>query len=140
MTVDYEAFTRTLLEDLRTHDGRATTGPMAGRSLMILTTKGARSGLARTAILAYTRDGARYVVAASKSGAPTHPAWYHNLDAHPEVTVEVGGTTFAGRATAASGKERDRLWELHATELPGFREYPKITDRVIPMVVIDRVD
>jgi deazaflavin-dependent oxidoreductase (nitroreductase family) len=140
MTMDYEAFTRMLIDDIRSHGGQVTIGPMAGRTLMILTTTGARTGQERTAIVTPTRDGERYVIAASKSGAPTNPAWFHNLRAHPVVTVETGGETFKARATVTSADERDRLWDRHATERPEFREYPKITDRVIPMILLERID
>ena len=139
MGTDYAAFTRLLMDDIRSHGG-PTTGPMAGRPLMILTTKGARTGNERTAIITYTRDGDRYVIAASKSGAPTNPAWFYNLRADPVVTVETGGETFKARATVTDGEERDRLWDHHATERPEFREYPKITDRVIPMILLERID
>jgi deazaflavin-dependent oxidoreductase (nitroreductase family) len=140
MTTDYEAFTRMLIDDMRSHGGQVTIGPMAGRPLMLLTTKGAKTGKDRVAIVTYTRDGDRYVIAGSKSGAPSNPAWYHNLIANPEVTVEAGGETFRARATVTSGEERDRLWEQHAEQRPEFREYPKITNRVIPMMVLERID
>jgi deazaflavin-dependent oxidoreductase (nitroreductase family) len=140
MAMDYEAFTRMVIDDMRSHGGRVTTGPMAGRALMLLTTKGARTGNERTAIVTYTRDGDRYVIAASKSGAPTDPAWFHNLKAHPEVTVEAPGETFKATATVTSGEERDRLWDRHAEQRPEFQEYPKMTDRVIPMIVLERID
>jgi deazaflavin-dependent oxidoreductase (nitroreductase family) len=133
-------FTQRLIDELRSHGGQVTAGPMAGRPLMILTTRGARSGEERTAVVTYTRDGERYVIAASKSGAPTNPDWFHNLQANPEVSVEAGGEAFSARATVATGEERDRLWEQHAAERPEFREYPKITDRVIPMILLDRID
>ena len=139
MTSDYEAFTKMLIDDMRAHGGQVTIGPMAGRALMLLTTKGAKSGQERTAIVTYTRDGDRYAIAASKSGAPTNPAWFHNLMANPEVTVEAGGETFRARATVTSGEERDRLWEQHAEQRPEFREYPKNTDRLIPMILLDRI-
>jgi len=139
MTSDYAAFTRMLMDDIRSH-GAVTTGPLAGRPLMILTTTGARTGQERTAIVTYTRDGDRYVIAASKSGAPTNPAWLYNLQANPEVTVELGGEKFRAGATVTSGAERDRLWNHHAEERPEFREYPKMTDRVIPMILLDRID
>jgi deazaflavin-dependent oxidoreductase (nitroreductase family) len=138
--MDYEAFTQKLIADMRSHGGQITTGPMAGRPLMLLTTRGARTGQDRTAIVTYTRDGDRYVIAASKSGAPTNPDWFHNLRAKPEVTVEAGGDTFNARATVATGAERDRLWEQHAAERPEFRDYPKMTDRVIPVILLDRID
>ena len=76
---------------------------------MILTTQGARTDQERVAVVTYTRDGDRYVIAASKSGAPTNPHWFHNLKANPEVEVEAGGERFLARATVPSGDERDRL-------------------------------
>ncbi len=82
----------------------------------------------------------RYVIAASKGGSPTHPSWYHNLVKHRKATVEVGTETFRVKATPiAKGSERDRLYEAHAALMPGFREYPKKTTRVIPVVVLERV-
>jgi deazaflavin-dependent oxidoreductase (nitroreductase family) len=112
---------------------------MAGRPLMILTTTGAKSGEPREAVVTYTRDGDRYVIAASKGGAPEHPQWYFNLLAHPEARVETGGETFTVRAAVTSGDERDRLWDHHAEERPEFREYPSKTTRVIPMITLERV-
>ena len=138
--MDYEAFVQNLIADMRSHGGRITTGPMAGRPLMLLTTRGAKTGLERSAIVTYTRDGGRYVIAASKSGAPTNPAWFYNLQANPLVTAEAGGETFSARATVASGAERDRLWDQHSTERPEFREYPNLTTRVIPVILLDRLD
>jgi len=140
MGMDYEAFTQTLIADMRSHGGQITTGPMAGRPLMLLTTRGAKSGQERTAIVTYTRDGDRYVIAASKSGAPTNPAWFHNLRANAEVIAEAGGETFKAHATVATGAERNRLWDQHAAERPEFREYPAMTDRVIPVILLDRID
>jgi len=135
---DPEAWTRNLIADMRAHGGRPSSGPMAGKTLMILTTKGAKSGEDRTAIVTYHRDGDRWVIAASKSGAPTHPAWYHNLIAHPDATVEVDNQVLPVRAREATGEERDRLWNDHVAELPEFGEYPKITERVIPMLVLEK--
>ena len=131
-------FTQTLITELRTHDGRVTQGPMAGTPLLILTTTGARTGERRTVVVDYTRDGASYVVAASKGGAPTNPGWYFNLLAHPMVTVEVDGERFEAVARVATGAERDRLWSRHVETIPLFGDYPSRTTRVIPMVVLDR--
>ncbi len=111
---------------------------MAGRRLMILTTIGARTGVARATPVAYTRDGDAYVVIASKGGAPTHPAWYHNLVAHPDVTVEVEGQRFEARASVAHGAERRRLYDAQAALMPGFAEYEQKTERVIPVVRLER--
>jgi deazaflavin-dependent oxidoreductase (nitroreductase family) len=98
-----------IIEQFRANAGQMTSGPFAGRSLLLLTTKGAKTGEARTSPLAYSRDGDRLVIIASKGGAPTHPAWYHNLRAHPEVTVELGAETFRARATVAADAEPRRL-------------------------------
>ena len=138
--MDYEAFTNNLIADLRANAGRASSGPMVGRPLMILTTTGARSGKERTAIITYTRDGDRYVIVASKSGAPTNPEWYYNLLANPEATAEAGGETFRVRATEATGVERQRLYDQHALERAEFRDYPNMTTRVIPVLTLDRLD
>ena len=135
-TWDPEAFTRALIEDMRAHDGKVTSGPMAGKDLMVLTTTGAKSGRSNTAIVTYSRDGDALVVAASKGGAPTNPSWYYNLRANPNVTVEAGGRVFEARAEEASGADRDRLWDAHVARWPEFGEYPKKTDRRIPMVRI----
>jgi deazaflavin-dependent oxidoreductase (nitroreductase family) len=137
--MDYEAFTNNLIADLRAHAGRASSGPMAGRPLMILTTTGAKSGAERTAIITFTRDRDRYVIAASKSGAPTNPSWYYNLLANPEARVEADGETFKARATEATGAERQRLWDQHAEERPEFRDYPNKTTRVIPVLTLERL-
>ncbi|HET9614119.1 MAG TPA: nitroreductase family deazaflavin-dependent oxidoreductase [Candidatus Limnocylindrales bacterium] len=135
---DPEAWTRNLIADMRAHGGRPASGPMAGKPLMILTTKGAKSGEDRTAIVTYHKDGDAWIIAASKGGAPEHPAWFHNLRAHPDVTAEVDNEVFPVRAREATGPERDRLWNDHVAQLPEFGEYPKKTDRVIPMFVLER--
>jgi len=136
---DPEAWTKALIADMREHGGRAASGPMAGKPLAILGTKGAKTGNPRTAIVTYHLDGDRLVIAASKSGAPTNPAWYHNLVANPEVTLEVDNEAFKARATEIRGPERDRLWNDHVAQLPEFGEYPKKTERIIPVVVLERL-
>jgi len=137
MTVDYNAFTRQLMEDIR-ENGRPSSGPMAGRPLMILTSTGAKSGEKRSAIITYTRDGDRYVIAASKGGAPTNPSWYYNLLADPHVTVEADKQTFEATATITEGDERQRLWDQHAAERTEFQDYPNKTSRLIPVIVLER--
>jgi deazaflavin-dependent oxidoreductase (nitroreductase family) len=137
---DPEAWTNALIADMREHGGRPASGPMAGKPLAILGTKGAKTGHPRMAIVTYHLDGDRIVIAASKGGAPTNPAWYHNLVANPEVILEVDNQAFPARATEIKGAERDRLWNDHVAELPEFGEYPKKTKRIIPMVVLERLD
>jgi deazaflavin-dependent oxidoreductase (nitroreductase family) len=139
MAVDYEAYQRNLIADMRAHNGRVTQGPMAGRPLMLLTTRGAKTGADHLAIVTYTRDRDRYVICASKGGAPTNPSWYYNLLANPVTSVEAGGEVFKVRATEQHGAERDRLWDQHATERPEFRDYPNKTSRRIPVFVLERL-
>jgi len=111
-----------------------------GDKLLLLTTRGAKSGTVRTTPLVYHRDGDRYVIAASKGGAPSHPSWYHNLMKHPDAEIEVGTEKFKVRARPiAKGPERDRLYEAHGDNFSAFRDYPKKTTRVIPVVVLERV-
>ena len=119
----FAAMTAALIEDFRAHAGKVTSGPFAGRPVLLLTTTGARSGQPRLAPLVYSRDGERYVILASKGGAPTHPAWYRNLVAHPLVTVEVGPETFRARARVTDGAERERLF---------FEAMMRILDRDMP--------
>jgi len=110
-----------------------------GNNLLLLTTRGAKSGQVRTTPLVYHRDGERYIIAASKGGAPTHPGWYHNLVKHREAEIEVGTEKFKVRATPLpKGPERDRLYEAHGNVFSGFRDYPKKTKRIIPVVVLEQ--
>jgi len=133
------AWEEALIADLRANGGRPSGGPLAGNPLLLLFSKGAKSGQQRRSILTYTRDGGDYIVAGSKSGAPTHPAWYFNVQADPNVTLEVANETFQATAKVESGAERDRLWAQHVAELPGFGEYPALTGgRVIPIVRLTR--
>jgi deazaflavin-dependent oxidoreductase (nitroreductase family) len=111
-----------------------------GDNLLLLTTRGAKSGQVRTTPVVYHRDGDRYVIAASKGGAPTHPGWYHNLVKHRAAEIEVGTEKFRVRATPlAKGPERDRLYDAHGANFAAFRDYPAKTKRVIPVVVLERV-
>lgn len=126
-----------IIEQFRAKGGKGITN--FGDSLLLLTTRGARTGRAHTTPLAFTRDGDRYVVIASKGGAPTHPDWYHNIVTQGVAVVEVGNEKFDVRATAlASGQEHDRLYEQQAKVMPGFREYQERATRVIPVVVLER--
>jgi deazaflavin-dependent oxidoreductase (nitroreductase family) len=108
--------------------------------LILLTTTGAKSGEPRTTPVAYSRDGDRLVILASKGGAPTHPDWYHNILANPIVTVELGTERFQARATpVADEAEYERLYTQHAAEMPGFAEYRRKTTRQIPVIVLERL-
>jgi len=113
----------------------------AGAPLLLLTTRGAKSGEERTTPLVHTRDGDRYVIIASKGGAPTNPAWFHNLVANPRARIEVatpsGIDELEVQSRVAEGEERDRLFASQAALMPNFDEYQRNTTRRIPVVVLD---
>jgi len=134
----WQDFNEGVIEDFRANRGQITRGPFKGGSLLLLTTRGAKSGRERTHPLAYTRDGDNVFVIASKGGAPTNPDWYRNLRANPRVIVELGPERFAANARVTSGAERRRLYDLQASRMPGFKEYERRTSREIPVVVLER--
>ena len=140
LSSSYHDFNRTLIDHLRTNGGKAPAGPFEGRSLVILTTEGTKSGTVHESPIVYSRDGDKYVIVASKGGAPTNPSWYHNLKAHPEVTVEIGGEKFKARAREASDGEYERLYQNDASTMPAFNEYRQKTTRHIPVMVLERID
>ena len=109
-----------------------------GSKILLLTTKGRTSGEPRTTPLIYEGDGDRYVIVASKGGAPEDPGWYRNLAKEPDVELQVRDEVFPARARTAEGEERDRLWKLAAVQWPDYDEYAKRTDRQIPVVVLER--
>jgi deazaflavin-dependent oxidoreductase (nitroreductase family) len=109
-----------------------------GAPILILTTTGRRSGEDRLRPLIFGDDDGRYVVVASQGGAPTHPDWYLNLDADPNVHVQIKGDRFAARARIAEGEERERLWRTMAEIWPPYDEYQRRTEREIPVVVLER--
>jgi len=136
--VDMSDWNRQTIEAFRSNGGKVG-GMWEGRPLLLLTTTGAKSGQRRTTPTMYLRDGDRLLVFASKGGAPTHPDWYHNLVAHPQVTVEVGSETYEATATVLKGEERDRLYARQAELYPQFGEYQTKTDREIPVIALVRL-
>lgn len=128
-------YNQAVIETFRANGGKVP-GP---NRLLLLTTTGAKSGQPRTSPVAYSTDGDRLVIAASKAGAPTNPDWYFNLLANPIVTVELGTERFQARASVAEGHERERLYARHAELMPGFAEYLKKTTRQIPVVLLARL-
>lgn len=136
---EYTAWNRPIIEEFHANGGKVG-GPFEGIPLLLLTTTGAKSGTQRINPLAYTTDGERLVIIASKNGAPTHPDWYHNLVAHPDVTVEVGTDTFAARATVVDGAERDALFANMAAMMPIYAQHQAQTTRTIPVVVLTRTE
>ncbi len=133
---DVNDFNTQIIEEFRANAG--VVAQFGGAPLLLLTTTGAKSGQDRVHPMMYRPEGERMFVFASKAGAPSNPDWYHNLVAHPEVTVEVGAERFGAKARVVTGPERDRIYAAHAAEYPGFAEYQEKTDRIIPVVELDR--
>ncbi len=116
-------------------------GPIEGMQrdrLVLLTTTGRRSGEPRTTPLMFHRDGDRVLVIASNIGAPSHPDWYLNLVARPQVTVEIGDESYPALATPTEGADRDRVWTLLKQTYPFFADHEKATERSIPVVALTR--
>jgi deazaflavin-dependent oxidoreductase (nitroreductase family) len=130
-----EDFNAKVIEEFRTNDGRVG-GMFESMPLLLLHNTGAKSGAERINPVAYMKDGDRYVVFASKGGAPTNPGWFHNLVAHPVTTIEVGTDTLDVVARAAEGEERERLFNTQKQRVPQFAEYEQKTTRQIPVVVL----
>jgi deazaflavin-dependent oxidoreductase (nitroreductase family) len=125
-----------LIAEFRATGGRAS-GVLAGTPLLLLHHVGARTGTPRVTPLAYScHRGDRVVVIASNGGAETHPAWLHNVRAHPEVAVEVGTDRVAVRATEPDGRERDALWAEVVERFPDVGRFQARTRRTIPLVVL----
>jgi deazaflavin-dependent oxidoreductase (nitroreductase family) len=130
-------FNQAVIEEFRANEGRVG-GPFEGAPVLLLTSTGARSGEQRTTPVVYLRDGDRMVIFASKGGAPTNPAWYHNLRANPAATVEVGNETTGVNAVVTEGEERERLFDRQAELFPQFADYARKTTREIPVVALER--
>lgn len=127
-----------IIDEFRANSGKVG-GAFAGKTLLLLHTVGAKSGQERINPVAYVKDGDRFVIIASKGGAPTNPDWYYNILAHPLVTVEVGTDQFQARAEVASEPERTRLYQKMVEMMPGFADYERKTTRVIPVITLSRV-
>ena len=124
-----------IIDEFRANAGRVG-GNFEGKTLLLLHTQGAKSGQERINPLACVKDGDRCVVIASKGGAPTHPDWYYNVIANPQVTVEVGTETFQAQAIVAEEPERTRLYDKMVEVMPGFEGYRRNTTREIPVIVL----
>jgi deazaflavin-dependent oxidoreductase (nitroreductase family) len=135
--INMREFNQNLITEFRANGGKLG-GRLANSSILLLTTTGARSGQERITPLGYGKDGDRLVVIAANAGAPAHPDWYHNLLAHPAVTVEVGAERFAARAHTAEGTEREHLLTHQAEIVPWLAAQQQKTARAIPIVVIER--
>ena len=126
-----------IIDDFHAHGGEITLGRLAGSQLLLMTTVGAHTGEKRTVPLGYDRDGDDYIVVGSNSGKAEQASWLANIAANPIVTVEVGTTTFQGRAVATSGADRRRLLDARIARVPIFGDYEqKAAPRLLPVVRI----
>ena len=125
------------IEEFRSNGGKVG-GSFQGAPLLLLHTTGARSGMERINPMMYQDLGGAVAVFASKGGHPTNPDWFHNVVAHPEVTIEIGTDTVPVRARVTDGDERDRIWTRQKQLIPGFADYEAKTDRQIPVLVLER--
>jgi deazaflavin-dependent oxidoreductase (nitroreductase family) len=128
---------KSIIEEFRANEGRVG-GHFAGKTLLLLHTKGAKTGLERINPVMTFVDDNRYIIVASKGGAPTDPDWYKNILAHPDVDVEIGTEHFPAIATVATEPERTQLYEKMEAVSSGFTEYKSKTDRVIPVITLTR--
>jgi len=131
---DWNAHT---IAEFRKNHGKVG-GNFEGAPLVLLHTVGKRSGKLHVVPVMYLKDGERYLVFSSKGGAPTHPDWYHNLKAHPDIQIELGDDTVDVHAEEVEGHEHDALYERQATLYPQFAEYQRRTKRIIPVIALTR--
>jgi deazaflavin-dependent oxidoreductase (nitroreductase family) len=117
--------------------GGKIAGSMKGAPILLLTTTGRKTGKTRVTPLLYLRDGENIVLVASKGGAPKHPVWFLNLEANPDVGVEVGRTRERRRARQATPEERERLWPKVVEMYGGYADYQTKTTREIPLVILE---
>ena len=134
---DANEWNKQIIEEFRANDGKVG-GHFENMTLLLLHTTGAKSGQPRINPLACIQNGDQFVIMASKGGAPTHPDWYYNLIANPQVSVEVGTEKFEALAKVAEGSERTALFEKLSSFYPNFAEYQKKTTRVIPVITLSR--
>lgn len=132
-------WTQRIIDEFRANDGNVTSAPF-GRSLVLLHHVGAKSGTRRvTPVMSIRADDDTWLIAASKAGAPDNPGWYHNLLAHPDITIEVPGDgEVPVHATALTGAARDEAWARFTAHSSGFADYQEKTTRVIPVLTLRR--
>jgi deazaflavin-dependent oxidoreductase (nitroreductase family) len=137
MTIDQQAYNEQMISEFRA-TREQPDGPFPGRPLLLLTTTGAKSGLARTSPLMYVTVDDKLLIIGSNMGGPKHPDWCRNLMANPLVTIEIGKETYEATATVISGAQRAQLWAAITTQFPFFVEHQAKTEREIPVILIER--
>ena len=136
---DLNDWDRQVIEEFRANGGNVG-GQFAGVPLLLLTTTGAKSGEQRISPMTYLSEGGRIYVFAGNRGAPTNPGWYHNLVAHPDVTVELGAEKFEARATVMESEEGERLGRIHVEKIPALAELMAKITRKVPVVLLERTN
>ena len=132
-------FNAKIIKEFRENDG-VVGGRFKDMRLLLLHTTGAKTGQEHLNPVATIEHGDQYVIVASKGGAPDHPDWYHNLVANPQVTIELGRQTLEARAEVTEEPERTELFNKVASQYPGFKEYERRTERVIPVIKLTPLD
>jgi deazaflavin-dependent oxidoreductase (nitroreductase family) len=135
MTTSPADFNAQIIDEFRAHAGRVG-GMFEGTPLLLLHHTGAKSSKSHVNPVGYLSDGGRYVVIASNGGASTNPGWYHNLKAHPNVTIDVGTETIDVVASEATGEERKRLYRTLVERFPQVSQYAQKAERLIPVIVL----
>jgi deazaflavin-dependent oxidoreductase (nitroreductase family) len=130
-------FNQQIIDDFHANRGQVG-GMFEGATLLLLHHRGAKTGTERVSPLAYLPLADGYAIFASKGGAPTNPAWFHNVVAHPDTTVEVGTETVPVRARVAGPDEREPIFNAQKERFPQFAEYEQKTTRQIPVVILER--
>jgi deazaflavin-dependent oxidoreductase (nitroreductase family) len=137
--IDVNEMNRGVIAQMRANEGKVLEGRFAGSDLLLLTTKGAKSGQPHTNPLMYLRDGDRYVIFASRNGGPKHPDWYFNLVANPDVEIEVKGERFVAKASVPQGDEAERVWSQCIEQRPFLADMrAKARPRKLPLIVLER--
>lgn len=134
---DMNDFNQQIIDEFRANKGRVGGG-FEGAPMALVHHTGAKSGTERVTPVMYQELGGSWAIFASKAGAPDNPAWFHNLRANPDTSVEIGGDTIDVRARVAQGDEREAIWTKQKRDYPNFAEYEDKTDRTIPVVVLER--
>ena len=138
MSDDMNDWNQQIIAEFRENDGKVG-GPFEGSPMVLVHHRGAKTGTERVTPLMAQLEGDRVFIFASKAGAPDNPDWYHNLKAHPEITIELGADSdVAVSAVVLEGDERTRVWDRQKTEWPQFAEYESKTDRTIPVIELVR--
>lgn len=133
---EFDDWNKKIIEEFRANGGKVG-GQFEGAPMLIMHTTGAKSGKERVIPVMYQAVGDDFAVFASKAGAPSNPDWYHNLVAHPDITVEVGSDTVAVRARVTKGDERQEIWTRQKADYPQFAGYEEATTREIPVVILE---